>query len=830
MSASELRVLSVGPGPLFNSAGSTAMTGVDFDACFLADFDITSQFPLEAVIAEAPGDFPTYIRGDPGDRVIPLHIRFGSITTQALIDELKSIFSPFNDEFFLFVQDDDGNNRRMLMRSLGLVPWETHSERAYVASLEAVEPIWENEIETTDSEAVSAPSPHSWAVVNNGNERVYPQIDISPGAVKGNGNDFIRKWPITIAWRSSLDGVDSQGLPYPIDIVDRSFDTATEIAAARMQADGDDIRVYVDGVAVDRYLDDINTASTAVWCSIAFQPSRQATLAATITAGAPANGGQLDADNPEGTTAFPEEGILLIGSEAITYSGKTPTAFLDIRRARRGTTAAGHTAADVIYWVEHDIQIVTNFTVATNPMAAADLEPIIDKTVSTNLRHHYTTAAGFIEPNTLRSGQWLRDLRGSGAPAAASRLSQSAGVITVEDAFPQGGAPNFDSLSLYTPCFVSTLITGVDFDYEVDHDMLLEVNGVDSEGFEALLLRRDVRGEATTDDRYVGAPVFNNNVALTPPALLSRLTLQGRNYRVTGDVDPTEDFVVGGSADQEAEEFNLTALTVLIAISTIINKNAGSDRALSVRLESLDATTGPTGILFMDAVLIPTGEIPTSPTTERATIFATVAQVSLAPGAFALVAREVGGTVGEVRVFGQNTHGFYAGGSRWSESASVWTESPGGDISCVALSYVTGAQADAAVALGTTVRWRNVAIDLSPNFTPTIVIGSASDVYLMTGVLENVTTGQTVTVTYPVGPISSLNTELQIFTAIHRLIYRQRLGGVDSHELDIPGALEPADLQEWLYLQPGSNTLRWTEANIGAGSLNIATIFRDRWS
>src|SRR3990170_4344447 len=196
----------------------------DYEGNFLVDFDIASQFPLEAVLAEAPGQFPSFIRGDPQDRVLPVHIEIarGAASSQAQIDTLKSAFSPFRGTGYLKVRDNTGTLRRMAVKSLGLTPWESHSSGSYVASLEAPEPIWEADAAVSPTLLISgsAAAGHTWVVNNPGNERAFPQITLLNPLYKGAANHWRTRRPVNIAWRSPLEGVDSLGGPYPTNITD----------------------------------------------------------------------------------------------------------------------------------------------------------------------------------------------------------------------------------------------------------------------------------------------------------------------------------------------------------------------------------------------------------------------------------------------------------------------------------------------------------------------------------------------------------------------------------------------------------------------------------
>lgn len=66
-------------------------------------------------------------------------------------------------------------------------------------------------------------------------------------------------------------------------------------------------------------------------------PASVTTLNGAITAGSPATGGALTVAS---TTTYPASGTVLVGSEAITYTGTTGTTFTGITRGALGTTAA----------------------------------------------------------------------------------------------------------------------------------------------------------------------------------------------------------------------------------------------------------------------------------------------------------------------------------------------------------------------------------------------------------------------------------------------------------------------------------------------------------
>jgi len=173
-------------GALFSvqSFGSFSLSGTDYSARFLVDADIAAQYPVEGVLSESVSDFPTYVRTDPGDRILPLQITIDKQPpSQNLIDALKSVFTPSADIDFLRVRDQNGNVRRMRCKSLGLVPWEGYDDFAYVARLQAPEPVWEDDtpdVLTYNVSGSSADTSFSWEVVNAGNEECFPVVTLTP--------------------------------------------------------------------------------------------------------------------------------------------------------------------------------------------------------------------------------------------------------------------------------------------------------------------------------------------------------------------------------------------------------------------------------------------------------------------------------------------------------------------------------------------------------------------------------------------------------------------------------------------------------------------------
>lgn len=243
----------------------------------------------------------------------------------------------------------------------------------------------------------------------NGGVSVYPS---------GTLTDYAQYWPLQeeTGLRGSLTGtlwLTPSGRIYKGG-GPSGFDHAALVAAGKSQADGDDLRVYVDGQEVPRWLGrhadtDANSTMTRIWANLHLAPMRTAVTWTTAGSNNPATGGTLIVK--EGTTSgWPERGAILWHNECILYDGKTDNAFLNVTRGARGTVAAAHGAGTVMYWVEHRIQLAYGDTSIGTPVSRTDLEPIIDLTNAycDNYRHIWTRFTDAANP--ARSGQWLYDL------------------------------------------------------------------------------------------------------------------------------------------------------------------------------------------------------------------------------------------------------------------------------------------------------------------------------------------------------------------------------------------------------------------------------------
>ena len=290
----------------------------------------------------------------------------------------------------LTVTDDDGSDERYVeVACEDLVQQDDGIKTIYVATLAVHDDVrWRAETPTTHTWGITG-SGQTGTIVNSGTERAYPTFKITAAAKTGG---FVYKCWVPIVWNSINPATD-----YPLMA---TLDTAT-LTTAKMQADGDDLRVYADGREIYRWLDAMDTAATKIWFYLSFAASQSFTLKTYI-----ADAGNIaQIDSNEDITRFPSTGTLLIGTEAFVYTSKDNARklFLGITRGAKGTSLAAHNVGATGYWIQHDVWIMYGNAALTAPTVNDDYKPAFELDHSTNASWVYEV---FGDYNSKRTGRW----------------------------------------------------------------------------------------------------------------------------------------------------------------------------------------------------------------------------------------------------------------------------------------------------------------------------------------------------------------------------------------------------------------------------------------
>jgi hypothetical protein len=262
--------------------------------------------------------------------------------------------------------------------------------------------------EDSDTWAVTA-SGQTHTLTNGGEDEAYPVLTLTPTGAKTGGYAY-RRW-VPVTWRSQ-----NAGAQYPVMA---TLATDAIVTAGKMQADGDDLRVLVDGIETYRWLSGMNGAATKVWFSADFTRAPDLSLKTAIAdSGTIAS---IEFNEVDELQYLPESGILLIDSEAFVYTARnlTDASVTGISRAAKGTASAAHTVGDDVQWVQHDVWIVYGNASATAPTVDNDYKPAFELDHSDNSSWVYET---FGDSAGKRAARW--------APFDPITISGKSGVYT----------------------------------------------------------------------------------------------------------------------------------------------------------------------------------------------------------------------------------------------------------------------------------------------------------------------------------------------------------------------------------------------------------------
>jgi len=344
------------------------------------------------------------------------------------LDQLKSWFDTITLHPVKLLGSEDGKYWAMMVIPESMVALGSNAVKI---TLSTADMAWVDDgVGSSSSWSITASE--QTKVVSVSSERyVEPIINIS--AVTGNGYLYLRHLKI-------YNRVPKTFINYPLEITNGGWNTAALVTAGKMLSSGNDLRVFVDGVEVDRWVSGINTATTKVWIGIDLKGSIKPTLKTAI-----ASSGSLTAiylqdtptttktNNKQKLARMPKHGLVMIDSEMFAYNNinLTKLSFTGITRAVNGTSMAAHSANANIYWVEHDIKIMYGDSTAIAPETDGTQMPIIDLSTSTNASWVYATFAEF---DTQRAGAWEYNIERSAGKASDIRTGNAGTDISPYEA------------------------------------------------------------------------------------------------------------------------------------------------------------------------------------------------------------------------------------------------------------------------------------------------------------------------------------------------------------------------------------------------------------
>ncbi len=315
---------------------------------------------------------------------------------------------------------------------------------------------WTKVTQTSDEWNITA-SGQTHTITNGGDEVTYPIIRIKP-TVNHDGTPYLyRRW-IPIRWNSEFSAIR-----YPVDIVNNGLDGAALVSGGKAQADGDDVRVFVNGIEnLNRRLQDWNTTTSQIWVTLNFVGKQETTLRTAIAG----SGAITTIDIPPATgqslTSLPFFGTVVIGTEAFTYTDKNfeTGQLLGVTRAANGTSMAAHSVGDAVWYVQNDVWLHYGKSDATAPISD-DIDKPIFALISTNTAWTYADFYNIAQKANgykLRPGSWERQgvqnisFYGADHGAYADPASELGLIVSQSVPITSPGR-----LKLYNPCGIISI-------------------------------------------------------------------------------------------------------------------------------------------------------------------------------------------------------------------------------------------------------------------------------------------------------------------------------------------------------------------------------------
>lgn len=277
--------------------------------------------------------------------------------------------------------------------------------------LELEEPFWRADDLSTDAWSITA-SAQTRNITVGGNKFAPPKYKIKPTSGRTGG----------YAWKRYVAICNRLSAPYLrfYNFTDGNWNTTTPISGGKMQADGDDLRIFndVSGQEVFRWFGGggINSSTTRPFVNVALRPKIEFTLNGSLS-----NVGSITtisvkntAANIAALTALKQEGykvlVIDMGSgtqEIFTFTDVSVSGLqiTGVTPAAKGCSRQNHADGATIRHVSGAFWVMYGDSSLSAPSTDDAFKPMIDMANSTNGSEVFTD---FYDPlNPARIGQWI---------------------------------------------------------------------------------------------------------------------------------------------------------------------------------------------------------------------------------------------------------------------------------------------------------------------------------------------------------------------------------------------------------------------------------------
>jgi len=397
----------------------------DYETMLLNPHSTTSAAPVFIDQAEADSqDSGTYTVARQ-TKVLRVFVK-NYANRYALIAQLKTWFKRGTRGALVGTFLDDGIDYQLDCRVASLVP-DPESGLYYTVMLETGNSAWRAVTADTESIWTVTGTSETVDVTVGGKDETFLNVEITAksGPATGYLYQNLYRLPNTPNIRHGL-------VAWCITV-----NTAALVAAGKMQADCDDLRI-VDlntGQELKRWIDTPNNASTKVWVNLNFTPGSALPLSTSVaSSGLPAYLQFTVAPTTKKSLSWlPPSGIVYHGNEWFAYNRVDAANCRLYLSARKlfGTTEEAHTAGATFYFIQYPLLMKYGNSSVASPSSTDedydDTKPLIDLNLSSNTTWVWNTTTLFYDsshPN--RTCGWSFGRAAKGANSKAYYVKQDA--------------------------------------------------------------------------------------------------------------------------------------------------------------------------------------------------------------------------------------------------------------------------------------------------------------------------------------------------------------------------------------------------------------------
>ncbi len=439
--------------------GNAINDGTNFDAADQTGNWLSTSEPVYVAVSN---DYDRYGGLAYGHKTMFIGIAIvGNFNT--LKESLKQWFEKNRHELkTLIAYDLNNGNKSYYMKAV----CKDLIEEGHIvtAVLELEEPFWRESTGSTDTWNITATG-QTRNITVGGNKFSPPKYKIKPTSSRSGGFGYKRYVPIC----------NRKNAPYIrfLNLTDGNWNTATLVSGGKMQADGDDLRIFddVSGQEVFRWMGGggINSSTTRPYINVALRPMITLTLSGSIS-----SSGAVSTITVKNTAANIAALNLLkvesykvlaidLGSgtqEIYTYTDVNVNSLqiTGTTRAAKNSSNQAHSDGATIRHVSGAYWIMYGDSTLSAPSTDDAFKPMIDMANSTNASEVYTD---FYDPiNPARLGQWipheLTNLGGESEFYTATEYTFSTGAASV---MGMAGKVYYDGLAARAPTFTLGWLT-----------------------------------------------------------------------------------------------------------------------------------------------------------------------------------------------------------------------------------------------------------------------------------------------------------------------------------------------------------------------------------